>query len=69
MIDAIESLTGVQPDGRKSRLPAKLDFIQSVTGGFLALFMVGHMIFISSILISKEFFNMIAKMIFPFHLP
>ncbi len=61
MIDAIESLTGVQPDGRKSRLPAKLDFIQSVTGAFLALFMVGHMIFISSILISKDFFNAIAK--------
>jgi len=58
---AIESLTGVQTDGRKSRLPAKLDFIQSVTGGFLAIFMVGHMIFISSILISKEFMNTIAK--------
>ena len=61
MIDAIESLTGVQPDGRKSRLPAKLDFIQSVTGAFLAIFMVGHMIFVSSILISKDFMNAIAK--------
>lgn len=61
MIDAIESLTGVQPDGRKSRVPAKLDFIQSVTGAFLAIFMVGHMIFVSSILISKEFMNSIAK--------
>ena len=61
MLDAIESLTGVQTDGRKSRLPAKLDYIQSVTGGLLALFMVGHMIFISTILISKDFFNMIAK--------
>lgn len=60
MNKAIESLTGVQPDGRKSRLPAKLDFIQSVTGGFLAIFMIGHMIFISSILISKEFMNTIA---------
>lgn len=58
---AIESLTGVQTDGRKSRLPAKLDYIQSVTGAFLAVFMVGHMIFISSILISKEFMNTIAK--------
>ncbi len=61
MNKAIESLTGVQPDGRKSRLPAKLDFIQSVTGGFLAIFMIGHMVFISSILISKEFMNTIAK--------
>lgn len=61
MIDAIESLTGVHPDGRKSRLPAKLDYIQSITGAFLAIFMVGHMIFISSILISKEFMNTVAK--------
>lgn len=61
MIDAIESLTGVHPDGRKSRLPAKLDYIQSVTGAILALFMIGHMIFVSSILISKEFMNSIAK--------
>ena len=58
---AIECLAGVQSDGRKSRLPAKLDFIQSVTGTFLAVFMVGHMIFVSSILISKEFMNSIAK--------
>ncbi|MCH9813118.1 MAG: fumarate reductase cytochrome b subunit [Epsilonproteobacteria bacterium] len=57
----IESITGVQPDGRKSRLPAKLDYIQSITGLFLATFMVGHMIFVSSILISKEFMNSVAK--------
>ncbi|MEA1880068.1 MAG: fumarate reductase cytochrome b subunit [Campylobacterota bacterium] len=61
MLDAIESLTGVHPDGRKSRLPAKLDYIQSVTGAILAIFMIGHMIFVSSILISKEFMNSIAK--------
>ena len=61
MFDAIESLTGIQTDGRKSRLPAKLDYIQSVTGAILALFMVGHMIFISTILISKEVFNTVAK--------
>lgn len=59
--NVIESLIGVHTDGRKSRIPAKLDFIQSVTGLFLALFMVGHMIFISSILISKEFMNSVAK--------
>ena len=35
-------------------LPAWLDFLQSATGLFLALFMWGHMAFVSSILISKD---------------
>ena len=36
---------------RKSRLPARLDVVQSATGLVLALFMWGHMFFVSSILL------------------
>ena len=35
-------------------MPAWLDFLQSATGLLLALFMWGHMAFVSSILISKD---------------
>jgi fumarate reductase subunit C len=51
----IEGVIGRQIDGRKSKIPARLDFIQSASGLFLALFMWGHMFFVSSILVSKEF--------------
>ncbi|MEA3419726.1 MAG: fumarate reductase cytochrome b subunit [Campylobacterota bacterium] len=39
---------------RIDRTPAKLDFIQSSTGLILGLFIMGHILFESSILISKE---------------
>jgi fumarate reductase subunit C len=39
---------------RKSRWPARLDLTQSATGLILALFMWGHMFFVSSILISPQ---------------
>jgi len=42
-------------------LPARLDFIQSASGLFLALFMWAHMFFVSSILLGKEPMYMIAK--------
>ncbi len=56
-MDANESITlpaarsGVP---RKSRLPARLDFLQSATGLALALFMWGHMFFVSSILLGND---------------
>ena len=34
MSDLIEGYLGKTVEGRKSRLPAKTDFIQSFTGGF-----------------------------------
>jgi fumarate reductase subunit C len=37
------------------KVPARLDFLQSFTGFILGVFIVGHIIFESSILISKEF--------------
>ena len=47
---------------RKSKLPAKLDFLQSASGLILALFMWGHMFFVSSILISKDAMWTITKL-------
>ncbi|MDR2172826.1 MAG: fumarate reductase cytochrome b subunit [Burkholderiales bacterium] len=42
--------TGLSERPRKSRLPARLDLLQSLSGLFLALFMWGHMFFVASIL-------------------
>lgn len=39
---------------RKSRWPARLDWMQSASGLVLALFMWGHMFFVSSILLGKD---------------
>lgn len=39
---------------RNSRVPAWLDLLQSASGALLAVFMWGHMLFVSSILISKD---------------
>lgn len=57
----IENFLGVRPDGKKSRLPARLDYWQSATGLILAIFMWGHMMFVSTALISSEFFDKTAK--------
>ncbi len=47
---------------KKSRMPAKLDYIQSATGLVLALFMWGHMVFVSSILLGEEVMYKVTKM-------
>jgi fumarate reductase subunit C len=46
---------------RKSRWPARLDLLQSASGLFLAVFLIGHMFFVSSILISHEAFYTVAR--------
>lgn len=43
-------------------MPAKLDFIQSSTGLILGLFIMGHILFESSILISEEMMYKVTKM-------
>lgn len=63
MSDLIEGYLGKTVEGRKSRLPAKLDYIQSFTGGFLALFMWAHMLLVSSILVSKDFMYTVTKLL------
>ncbi len=60
--DIIESLTGVNTERKKSRLPAKLDYYQSVTGLFLGLFIIAHMLFESSILFGNQAMFDITKM-------
>lgn len=46
---------------RKSRWPARLDALQSVSGLILALFMWGHMFFVSSILLGKDVMWTVAR--------
>ena len=45
---------GLADAGAKSRWPARLDWLQSGSGLLLALFMWGHMFFVSTILISND---------------
>jgi fumarate reductase subunit C len=52
-MDAIVGV-GLGDAPRKSRWPARLDLVQSGTGLVLALFMWGHMFFVSTILIGKD---------------
>ncbi|KAA6227329.1 fumarate reductase cytochrome b subunit [Campylobacter sp. LR291e] len=59
----IEGYFGKSLEGKKSRIPARLDFIQSATGLFLGLFMWIHMIFVSTILVSEEFFNSVVHIL------
>ena len=43
-----------RPTPRRNRWPARLDWLQSASGLVLALFMWGHMFFVSSILLGKD---------------
>ena len=61
MDNLIEGYYNKSVSGKKSRVPAKLDYIQSATGLFLGLFMWGHMLLVSSILISKDFMYNLTK--------
>jgi fumarate reductase subunit C len=56
MVSSNSVIAGVGLGGtsRKSRWPARLDLVQSGTGLVLALFMWGHMFFVSTILISND---------------
>jgi fumarate reductase subunit C len=46
----------------KSRLPARLDLGQSITGLILGLFMWAHMLLVASILLGKGSFSFVARM-------
>ena len=46
---------------KKSRVPARLDLLQSGTGLVLGLFMWIHMILVASILLGKGSFNFVAR--------
>ena len=51
-----------------SRIPARLDVLQSATGVFLALFMWLHMFFVASILLGKDAFWHVARFFEGYHL-
>lgn len=46
---------------RKSRWPARLDLLQSASGLFLGIFLMAHMFFVSTILISHDAFYTVAR--------
>ena len=50
-----------QAKPRKSRWPARLDVLQSATGFILAVFLMAHMFFVSTILISQQAFYTVAR--------
>lgn len=50
----IELLTQKDNRKKKSKIPARLDFLQSATGAVLVLFIMFHLFFESSILLGKD---------------
>jgi fumarate reductase subunit C len=58
----VESLLGKTTQKKRSRIPAKLDFLQSATGLILAIFILFHLIFEASILFGKDSMYAITKM-------
>lgn len=58
----IEAFTGLTPEGKKSRVPAKLDKLLTGTGVILAIFMMGHMFFVSTILLGKDVMYTVTKL-------
>ncbi len=57
----IEAYTDVTAQGKKSRTPAKLDKWLTASGVILALFMMGHMMFVSTILLGKDVMHAVTK--------
>ncbi|MBU1698104.1 MAG: fumarate reductase cytochrome b subunit [Proteobacteria bacterium] len=51
----------IESNKKKSRMPARLDFLQSGTGLILGLFMWVHMLLVGSIIFGKAAFNFVAK--------
>lgn len=58
---AVAARASISPAIRKSRWPARLDWAQSASGLILALFMWGHMFFVSTILLGKDAMWTVAK--------
>jgi fumarate reductase subunit C len=52
---------GLRARTGKSRWPARMDLAQSLSGLALGLFMWGHMFFVSTILVSKDFMWSVTK--------
>ena len=63
MSKQIEGFLGISEDRKKSRIPAKLDLIQSGTGLFLGLFMWAHMLFVATILFGEDVYNQVVHIL------
>lgn len=61
MSEQIEGFLGIRTDRTKSRMPARLDLIQSISGGILGLFMWVHMMFVSTVLFGGDFFTKVVE--------
>ena len=57
----VQSLLGKDMNNKKSRTPARLDFLQSTTGLILAIFITFHILFESSILLGKDTMYALSK--------
>lgn len=66
MVSTIQGFLGKSIDGKKSRIPALQDKIQSLSGLILAAFMVCHMLFTGSILIGEHAFESVVSFAEPF---
>ncbi len=62
MEKVIESYMGIDSQGKKSRVPAKLDKLLTASGVVLALFMMGHMLFVSTILLGEDVMYKVTKL-------
>ncbi|WP_321495036.1 fumarate reductase cytochrome b subunit [uncultured Desulfobacter sp.] len=51
----------IESDPKKSRLPARLDFLQSATGLVLGLFVWAHIILTASIILGPKAFNWVVR--------
>jgi fumarate reductase subunit C len=69
-VDAVRVIesAGLANRARASRWPARLDVAQSASGLVLALFMWGHMLFVSSILLGKDAMWAVTKFFEGYHL-
>ena len=61
-ISEVVAGVGLSDKSAKSRWPARMDLAQSLTGLTLGLFMWGHMLFVSTILVSKDFMWSVTKL-------
>jgi fumarate reductase subunit C len=58
-----EGLVDKRVDSKKSRIPARLDYLQSLSGVILAIFIKFHLLFVSSILVSNDFMYKVDKIL------
>ncbi len=58
----VQSLLNRTTNNKKSKIPARLDFLQSATGLILSIFILFHLIFESSILLGKDAMYDLTKM-------